>query len=95
MEGFWVALTNEGISDEASWSGLLDVLVHDKNEAISFSCNSPSNFVICSIPTLMLFSQIFCSNDSFAVDNLENFPSFQDLLIWWGEVGMIGETTGL
>jgi hypothetical protein len=73
-----------GISDEDSWSGLLDAPPHDKNEVISFSRSSPSNLVAYSIPTLMLFSQVFCSNDSLFAGRLkdfENFPSIQDLLI--------------
>jgi hypothetical protein len=78
---------------------LLDALTHNKNEAILFSCNSPNNFITCSIPVLMLFSWVFCSNDSsFAgslPNNLENFPSFQDLLICLGEVGvMVGAGSG-
>ena len=80
-----------GIFDKASWSDLRDALPHDENETFSFFCNSPSNLGACSIPTVMLFSRAFCSNDILFPDGLDDFVTFPcnyDLLIWSGEVGM-------
>ncbi len=90
-----MALTSWNFSNEAScWYGLPDALLsHDENESISFSFNSPSSLVACSMPTVMLFSRAFSSKDSFSLDGFEdlaNFPCNHDLFIWLGEMGEVG-----